>query len=333
MDRSAKVGVLMGGPSEEHEISLKSGWGVAEALRMRGWNVEPILIPNAFSLDEAHGAVGHALKARRVDVAFIALHGTFGEDGTVQEICETAGVPYTGSDVAASRLGMDKVASRQRFREAGLAVPQWQVVETAKWEGGDGASSLWYPVVVKPINQGSSVGVSLVRREAALPSAIREAGRFGPQALIEEYIEGRELTVGVLGQEPLPIVEIRPREPFFSYTAKYTTGRTEYLAPAPLPVHVAHAVQAASLTAHHALGCRHVSRVDLMLTGDETPVILEVNTIPGLTPMSLLPKAAACVNLSYEELCEWLVLMALDASVAQWPSGPVVGHSSPITYH
>ena len=315
MDRSARVGVFMGGPSEEHVISLKSGWGVAEALRVRGWDVEPILIPKACSLDEAQGAVGHALKTRRVDVAFIALHGTFGEDGAVQEICEAAGVPYTGSDVPASRLGMDKVASRQRFQEAGLTVPSWQVVETARWEHGDEASSLWYPVVVKPINQGSSVGVSLVRQEAELPAAIRAAGRFGPQVLIEGYVEGRELTVGVLGQEPLPIVEIRPREPFFSYTAKYTAGRTDYVAPAPLPVHLAHAVQAAGLTAHHALGCRHVSRVDVMLTGDHVPVILEVNTIPGLTPMSLLPKAAACVNLSYEELCEWLVLMALDTSV------------------
>jgi len=305
-----KVAVLMGGPSEEYGISLKSGQGVAAALTQRYWMAEPVVIPRDLSLQEACEFVECALHRLDADVVFIALHGAFGEDGTIQRLCEDLHFAYTGSDAVASRLGLDKEASRRRFQAAGLKVPHWQVVDL-------GQGSTWaitavraYPLVVKPTNQGSSLGVSIVRREEELEPAVVAASRYGDRVLIEEFIAGRELTVGVLGDEPLPVVEIRPSQPFFNYTAKYTVGATEYVVPAVLPPATAPIVQAAGLAAHHALGCRHLSRTDMILNRDNVPVILEVNTIPGFTPTSLLPKAAACIGVSYEELCERLVVMA-----------------------
>ncbi len=303
----ATIAVLMGGPSCEHAISLNSGQGVLEALRKRGWAAEPVVIPPALTVEQACEMVASALRRLGADLAFLALHGPFGEDGTIQHLCDTLQMPYTGSEAAASRLGMDKVASRRRFEAAGLSVPRWQVVDV-------GISNLepgWsYPLVVKPIDQGSSLGVSKVERPAGLAAALATAARYGPQALIEEFIAGRELTAGVLEEQPLPVVEIRPRQPFFDFTAKYTQGATEYLVPAPLPPEVTARVQAAGRAAHQALGCRHLSRTDLILTPQGVPVVLEINTIPGFTPTSLVPKAAACLGISYEELCERLILMA-----------------------
>lgn len=304
-----KVAVLMGGPSGEHEVSLRSGRGVVEALTRRGWAVEPIAIPHTGPAEEAWALTRRALQGAVPDVVFIALHGPFGEDGTIQELCEDLRLPYTGSAVLTSRLGLDKVASKQRFEAAGLSVPRWQVVSRSTPSGR--VEGLAYPLVVKPTGQGSSLGVSIVRRKEGLAAALEAAGRYGGRILVEEFVAGRELTVGVLGDEPLPIVEVRPRHPFFDYTAKYTAGLTEYLVPAPLAPDIAAVVQAAGLSAHRALGCRHLSRTDLILREEGVPVILEVNTIPGLTPTSLLPKAAACAHLSYDELCEQLVMMAV----------------------
>lgn len=303
------IAVLMGGPSAEHEISLKSGRGVVEALTRRRWAVEPVVIPKALTPAAACAFVAEAMKRAGAEVAFIALHGAFGEDGTIQQLCEDLQVAYTGSNAAASRLGMDKVASRKRFESAGLIVPRWQVAD-AVGRTVQEPRRFSYPLVVKPIDQGSSLGVSIVRRAEGFPAAVEAAGRYGRQVLIEEFVAGRELTVGVLGDEPLPVVEIRPSHPFFDFTAKYTSGATDYLAPAPLAPGTAALVQAAGLAAHRALGCRHLSRTDLILTQAGEPVVLEVNTIPGFTPTSLLPKAAACAGISYEDLCEQLVMMA-----------------------
>ena len=307
MGTSPRIAVLMGGPSAEHDISLKSGQGVIEALHRRHWDVEEIVIPRASPVPEACEFVERALKMQGAEVAFIALHGPFGEDGTIQALCEELHVAYTGSDAAASRLGIDKVASRRRFEEAGLRVPRSRVVDAATRPVVDGWT---FPLVVKPTHQGSSLGVSLVRQAGELPAALREAGSHGPQVLIEAFVAGRELTVGVLGDEPLPVVEIRPHQAFFDFRAKYTAGMTDYVVPAPLAPDAAAAVQQAGLTAHRALGCRHLSRTDLILTPEGIPVVLEVNTIPGFTPTSLLPKAAACIGLSYEALCEQVILMA-----------------------
>ena len=309
MHTSLKVAVIMGGPSGEHGISLKSGHGVLEALRRRQWTAEPLVIPATVTMQEARELATRALQVMGADAAFIALHGRFGEDGTIQQLCEELHLAYTGSDAAASRLGMNKVASRTRFEAAGLSVPRWRGVETA----GDHPTlpdGLSCPVVVKPISEGSSLGVSIVKQSTQLGQAIAEAGQYGSQVLIEEFVVGRELTVGILDDDSLPIIEIRPHDAFFDFTAKYTPGLTDYLVPAPLNPHVARVVQTAALSAHRALGCRHMSRVDLILTEARIPVLLEINTIPGFTPTSLLPKAAACVGISYEELCERLVKMA-----------------------
>ncbi|MBI4342727.1 MAG: D-alanine--D-alanine ligase, partial [Candidatus Omnitrophica bacterium] len=220
---------------------------------------------------------------------------------------------YTGSDARASRLGMDKIASRRRFEAAGLRVPRWRVIELAQSSAVIRGFS--YPLVVKPSDQGSSLGVSVVRHEAQLQPAIEQAAAFNAPVLIEEFVAGREVTAGVLGDEPLPVVEIHPHHAFFDFAAKYTAGETDYLVPAPLPEDLAAQVQAAGMAAHRALGCRHLSRTDIIVRPDGTPVVLEVNTIPGFTPTSLVPKAAACAGISYDELCERLVLMAIHSPV------------------
>jgi D-alanine--D-alanine ligase len=304
-----RVTVLMGGPSAEHEISLRSGQGVAAALSRRGFRVRPVVIPRNGTADQAQAFAAEALAAQPPDVVFIALHGTFGEDGTVQQLCEDRHVAYVGSDAAASRLGMDKVASRERFQRAGLHVPRSRIVSAPAEDPRD-LSDLSYPLMVKPADQGSSVGISRVEDPAGLPAALREAGRYSRVVLVEEFLAGRELTVSVLGEAALPVVEIRPKHGFFDFAAKYTPGLTEYDVPATLPADAAQAVQAAGRAAHEALGCRHLSRTDVILEPRRGPVILEVNTIPGFTPTSLLPKAAACAGIPYDELCERLVLLA-----------------------
>ena len=303
------VAVVMGGPSEEHAVSLKSGQGIVEALTRRGGRAQAIVIPKTLSVLAACAALERAVQAARPDIAFLALHGTFGEDGTVQELLERLRISYTGSDAAASRLGMDKVASRRRFQAAGLTVPRWQVMGRADLRSPP-LTGWTFPLVVKPTNQGSSLGVSVVRRQQELGAAIADAARFDSRILIEEFIGGRELTVGVLGDEALPIVEIRPHQSFFDYAAKYTAGMTDYLVPASLEPGLAARVQATGRAAHRALGCRHLSRTDLLLNDRQEPVVLEVNTIPGFTPTSLLPKAAACAGVLYDELCERVVWMA-----------------------
>jgi len=303
-----KVAVVMGGPSEEHAVSLKSGHGAAEALARRGWFVEPLEIPR-MTIDETRGWVTQAIRRVSPDVVFIALHGTFGEDGTIQQLCEELHVAYTGSDASASRLGMDKIASRQQFSRAGLHVPRWRAVTATHLEPSM-LTGMRYPLVVKPFNQGSSVGVSLVARPDDLPQALQRARRYSSTVLVEEFIKGREVTVGVLGEEALPIIEIVPTHPFFDFAAKYTAGVTDYHVPAALDAATTHTVQDAGRRAHEAIGCRHFSRTDLILSDEQVPIVLEVNTIPGLTPTSLLPKAAASLGISYDDLCEQLVVMA-----------------------
>ena len=302
------VAVLMGGPSSEHDVSLRSGGGVADALARRKWRVERVTVPKEGTPADATLFTRQALQRLNPDVVFIALHGTFGEDGTVQALCEELQLAYTGSSADVSRLGMDKIASRRCFESAGLIVPKGWAVDPA-----DPAAlrrPFPYPVVVKPVAQGSSVGVSIVRRPDELAAALAEAGRFGSPVLVEEFVEGREVTGAVVGDEALPVIEIRTTHAFFDYTAKYSPGFTEYLVPAPLDPSVAKLVQEASLRAHRAVGCRHLSRTDVILTKEHVPVVLEINTIPGFTPTSLVPKAAACVRMSYDELCEQLALMA-----------------------
>lgn len=310
---SERVVVVMGGPSAEHAISVRSGQGVVAALIRRGWRVHPLLLLETLTVEEASHATRVILQTTEPDAVFIALHGPFGEDGTIQAICEELQVAYTGSDVAASRLGLQKAASRRRFEEAGLRVPRWRVIDPQD-PGAlqEAVEQVGLPAVVKPTNQGSSIGVSIVTEPRELARAVHAAARYDTQVLVEAYIRGRELTVGILDREALPLVEICPKtHQFFDYTAKYTPGQTEYLVPASLDEPLTRRVQEAGLRAHDAIGCRHFSRVDVILEKGGEPVILEVNTIPGLTATSLLPKAAACTGMAYEELCERLVTMAL----------------------
>jgi D-alanine-D-alanine ligase len=249
-----------------------------------------------------------------VDVVLIALHGTWGEDGRIQGLLDTLGVPYTGSGVLASALAMDKVAAKTMLTAAGLEVPRGVVVTAATGADLERASAVGLPAFVKPVGGGSSVGASLVRRPADLGPAIADALRFDDRALIEEYLVGRELTVAVIGNDdltPLPVIEIVTKREFFDYKAKYDAGESEEIVPARIPDDVRRRAQEAAVTAHQALGCRGMSRTDFVWS-DERIVTLEVNTIPGMTANSLLPKAAKAAGIEFGELLARLVAWALE---------------------
>jgi D-alanine-D-alanine ligase len=291
-----RVAVLMGGPSAERDVSLKSGSVVVQALLNAGAQVCEVAVQGTdFWLPAG------------VDVAFIALHGTFGEDGQVQRIMEQRGVPYTGSDPDASARAFDKAAAKARFAAAGIPTPGHVVLE----KGMTLPANLQTPLVVKPARQGSSVGVAVVQSRAEIEQACEQAWRYDEKLILEEFVSGRELTVGILGNKALPVVEIRTRHKFFDYQAKYTPGEAEEICPAQLDRLLAARVQDVALRAHQCLGCRDVSRVDVMLGPAGELSVLEVNTIPGLTTNSLLPKAARAAGLSMQDVCVRLVELAL----------------------
>jgi D-alanine-D-alanine ligase len=246
----------------------------------------------------------------RTDVAFVALHGTFGEDGGVQQVLEERGVSYTGSGPEASARAFDKVAAKGDFVAAKIPTPHYRVMDSARPDFAR-LARMELPVVVKPARQGSSVGIEIVRRRSELEQACVDAARYDDQLVVEQFIKGRELTVGIFDGKPLPVIEIRPRERFFSYEAKYTPGQTDYLVPAPLDAVTAARAQSLAMRAHDCLGCRDFSRVDLILANTGTLYVLEVNTIPGFTATSLVPKAAKAAGLSFQKLCARLVEMAL----------------------
>ncbi len=298
MSATERVAVLRGGPSAEREVSLRSGAAVARALAALGHEV--------FEVDPEPGRLR---LPPRTTVAFLALHGTYGEDGQVQSELEALGIPYTGCGVEASRRAFDKVLTREACREAGVPVARGHVFEepTAAWPPG------WRPpVVLKPARQGSSVGLQFVEGADGLADALRESFRHGSEVLMEERIVGRETTVGILDGVALPVVEVRPRSGAYDYRNKYTPGATEYFCPAVLGPEVTGAVQGAARGAFHAIGGRDYARVDVMVTGDGRPVVLEVNTLPGMTETSLMPKAAAAAGLDFGALCLRLVTMALE---------------------
>jgi len=297
-----RIGVLMGGISEEREISLKSGKAVYQSLKQAGFEVLPIEI-NSQDIPENI----QKIKSSNIDVAFIALHGRFGEDGTIQKILEDLNIPYTGSGILASKLALDKVLSRQRFVAWGLDVPDYIVMEKDKFDkGAIFSAGLTFPLVVKPSSQGSSIGLSIAEDEKSLIEAIDLAFSFDDKIIIERYIKGREMTVGILEENPLPVIEIIPKKRFFDYEAKYTLGLTEYVVPAKIDIETASKIQASALNAHRSLGCYGFSRVDMILKNPKV-YVLEVNTIPGLTETSLLPKAAKAVGISFLELCLKLI--------------------------
>ena len=299
-----KIGVLMAGPSLEKKISLKSGRAVCAALKKGGFKVIPVIIKTDRVEDNLR-----LLKLKRIDCAFIALHGRFGEDGGIQKILESLKIPYTGSKVKASCLAMDKIASRKIFLRHGLKVPASKVLKKDSYNGMD-LSELNLPLVVKPATHGSSIGLSIIDQLEDIPQAINLAFTFDKRIIIEEYIKGRELTVGILEEEAMPVIEIVPKRVFFDYQAKYKKGLTDYIVPAKLNPLVASRVKRAALSAHRLLGCFGCSRVDIILNERQEPFILEVNTIPGLTETSLLPKAAKKIGIDFTSLCLKLIKLA-----------------------
>ena len=298
MKNFKKIVVMLGGPSAEREVSLRTGAAVAKALRSLGHDVH-----------ELDPRTPDWVLPPKTDVVFLALHGTYGEDGTVQKQLDALGVPYTGCDAEASRIAFDKVLTKQSCIEAGVPTPKYVTVTSPATPFPKGFSP---PLVVKPSRQGSSVGLQFVERVEDWPAALAESLKFDSEVLVEEKIIGRETTVGILGGKVLPVVEVRPKAGSYDYQNKYTAGATEYFCPADFDAATTQRIQAAALGAFKAIGGRDYARVDVMVRADGSPVVLEVNTLPGMTETSLLPKAAAAAGMNYAELCQRMVDLALE---------------------
>jgi len=292
-DAFGKVAVLLGGPSSEREISLLSGNAVLAALRRAGVDAHPF--------DPAERNVW-ALRDEGFERVFIALHGRFGEDGTVQGVLEWLGIPYTGSGVLASALAMDKQRAKLVWQASGLPTPPYEILP-ANADLGAVAARLGLPLMVKPVCEGSSLGMSKVREAGALEEAYALAVNYDRVVMAEKFIQGTELTIGILGDEVLPIIKLETPRDFYDYQAKYIADDTRYILPCGLPPARERELQALSREAFAALGCRGWGRVDLMLDAAGAPYLLEVNTAPGMTDHSLVPMAARAVGLSYEDLC------------------------------
>jgi D-alanine-D-alanine ligase len=287
-----KIAVLMGGPGSERDVSLATGRGVSKALRSLGAEVVDVDVRDEnFSLP------------KDVDLAFITIHGTFGEDGQLQKILEERGVPYTGDGVEASLAAFDKILSKEKFREHNVITPEWEVIQVGE------RPAISVPLVVKPARQGSTVGVVIVKNESELDSAMAEAGKYDRKLLIEKFVPGRELTIGVLGDQALPILEIIPKGGFYDFNNKYpflnpqAGGGAEHVCPAKIDPNKTKQIQELALRAFRALGLVVYARVDVLLSDSGDPFVLEANTIPGMTEASLLPEAGAAAGISYIDLC------------------------------
>ncbi|HNW39244.1 MAG TPA: D-alanine--D-alanine ligase [Candidatus Omnitrophota bacterium] len=303
-----KIGVLMGGPSSEREISLKSGKAVFSALCASGVDAVAIDITTEDPQENLD-----LLKQFNLDGVFIALHGRFGEDGAIQSILEELDLPYTASGVEASRLAMDKIGSLKIFSQGGLCVPKSQFLEkTSYLKNRKFINQLGFPLVVKPANHGSSIGLSLIDNADQLPEAMELAFQYDEHIIIQQYLSGKELTVGILGEAALPVIEIVPHSKFYDFAAKYQDHSTQYIVPAVLEKDLAAKIQSAAVKAHKLLGCYGCSRVDFILTEKLLPFILEVNTIPGMTSTSLLPKAAKASGIDFNQLCLKLLELAYE---------------------
>jgi D-alanine-D-alanine ligase len=310
MSDETYIVVLMGGISPEREISLQSGKAVANALSKDN-NVIKIIV-NDDMVNE--------LDNYKIDVAFIALHGHFGEDGGIQEVLESKGIPYTGSGISASRLAMNKAESKDIFRRNNIPTPDYFTASTVQSmsEITNCVKNLKLPVITKPVSNGSSIGISIIKEYIGIRDAIEHTGSYSEEILVEEYIEGRELAVSVLHDKALPVIEIKTATGLYDYDAKYKSDKTQYIVLASadessettLSHAVYNKVQELAICAHNSLGCRTFSRVDMILNKEDEIYVLEVNTIPGFTKRSLLPKAAAAANISFSELCNSIVTAA-----------------------
>ncbi len=294
-----KIAVLMGGPGSEREVSLATGRGVAKALQSLGTEVVEVDVQNEQFEVPAD-----------VDFAFLTIHGTFGEDGQVQKILEQRGIAYTGDGVKASATAFDKIRSKEKFREHGVTTPHWEVVKAGQ------RPTIPLPIVVKAPRQGSTVGVVIVKDDRELDSAMTEAAKYDHELLIEKFVPGRELTIGILGDQALPILEIIPKGGFYDFTNKYpflnpkAGGGAEHVCPAEIPEDQTRAIQELALRAHRSLGLRVYSRVDVLLPENGAATVLEANTIPGMTEASLLPEAAAATGINYVDLCARIIALS-----------------------
>ena len=297
--KNSRIAVLLGGLSSEREVSLRTGDAVLKALQGLGYDVVSI---------DAGRDLARRLVEEQVEVAFIALHGRYGEDGTVQGLLELMDIPYTGSGVMASSVAMDKVVTKQLMLHHGIVTPRYAVL---RGEGELNGLQLPgdFPLVVKPAREGSTIGITIARDRESFEQGVKEALEMDDVVLIEEYIEGDEVTVGVLEGDVLPVIQVVPKSGFYDYSSKYTAGSTEYLLPAPQSDVITGRLQDAALKAYRALDCRGGARVDFMIRNNEI-YCLEVNTIPGMTETSLLPKAASHAGISFAELSERILLGA-----------------------
>lgn len=292
-----RIGVLLGGLSAERDISLKTGEAIVEALRSRGHDVVPIYVDRD---------IDRVLRATPIDVAFIALHGKYGEDGCVQGLLEMMGIPYTGSSVLASALAMDKLKAKEMFRLHNVpTAPYYEVsgaITNAELEERHG--SFGFPVMVKPRREGSSFGISRANSFEELRVAVELARKHDDSVIVERFVKGKEVQVGILNGRVLGAIEIVPKRSFFDYQAKYTKGMSEYYFPARLAPTRYQGILRLAERAHLALGCTGATRVDMIVTEGENEYVLEVNTMPGMTPTSLLPKIASGCGIDFATLCE-----------------------------
>lgn len=293
--KKQRIAVLYGGWSEEAEISRRTGTSVLKVFK--DINLDPVGIEVNHDLPEK-------LKKEKISFCFIALHGKFGEDGTVQGLCEIMGIPYSGSGVLASALSMNKAHSKIIFEKAGLPTPEFQLVSSPN-------SSLKFPVVVKPNDGGSAIGITIVKKDSELKKALSIALKYSKQALIEKFIEGKEITAAILGKKVLPLIEIIPKGSFYDYKSKYEIGMSEHIIPARLSASCARITSELAYEAHCALGCRAFSRVDFIIDKKNNPWILELNSIPGMTETSLYPEAAKAHGLDFSGMILEIVKYSL----------------------
>jgi len=306
-----RIGVLMGGQSAEREVSLRSGKAIYNALKGLGYDV--------VAIDVGHD-IFNILKRKKIEIAFIALHGGYGENGSVQGMLEVLGIPYTGSGVLASALSMDKEASKKIFLYQKIPVPPFIIVQRSTFNVQRSEMEIKslinfrMPWVVKPATEGSSIGVSIVREERQIRPAVKKALSLSDRVIIEKYIQGKEVHIGILSGKVLGGVEVKPSLEFYNYEAKYTTGMTEYILPPEINSKVYEKAKEIALNAHIALGCGGATRVDLKINGKGNPYVLEVNTIPGMTETSLLPKIAKQAGMDFPDLIEEILRGAVNES-------------------
>ena len=298
--KNKRIAVLMGGTSSEREISLKSGNCVLNALKEANLNA------TAFDVNRE---LPDRLIKEKIDLVFIALHGKPGEDGTIQGMLDILNIPYTGSGVLASALSMDKIASKRLFQIAGIPTPEFRIISKDKPYITNPLEN--FPVVIKPSTEGSTIGISIVRKEDEFRKALKTAFHYDNDVICEKYIDGKEITVGILEEKALPAIEIIPKSGFYDFNAKYKKKSTDFVVPAKLKKEKSAKIKQIALKAHKTLGCYGMSRVDMKLDSKFNPYVLEINTIPGLTETSLLPKAAQAAGINFKELCLILLNSAI----------------------